>query len=371
MAASDATQALPSEISELKIRSIAADFIDFQGRFPLQKVHLPRTELEWTFFQAPSANKAGSSSGPPSSGNADVIIFLHGTSGVAAAFFYQVEAIASKGYKAYSAQYPAYYSAEDWCRGFDHFLDQIKCRAAHVFGAGIGGFLAQHFAERYPQRVKSIMLCNSFGTTYPFAAKAGALATVVHVTPTPLLRKVMLDSFPQGGMDLPTKQAIDWVAQQVNDLSGDDLASRLTLNCTASAVCDMRLEQSHVTILESNGDTMVPEEVRRDLKNRYPSARVAQLKALGDFPYLSCPAEVTLFIEVHLRKVGAVNREIEVPADILEEVEARFNKTREEANPIAYNDDSRSEWQTDSSDAAPTPSRRPKWVNPFEDDDLL
>ena len=37
----------------------------------------------------------------------------------------------------------------------------------------------------------------------------------------------MQDTLPQGGfMELSAKQAIDWVGLQMNDLSGDDLASR-------------------------------------------------------------------------------------------------------------------------------------------------
>merc|ERR1719401_3070275 len=101
-------------------------------------------------------------------------------------------------------------------------------------------------------------------------------------------------------MDLPAKQAIDWVAARVTELAGDDLAARLSLNCTASTVGQMHLEQRRITILESNGETMVPEDVRSALLHRYSLARLALLKASGDFPYLARPDEVTLFIEVYL-----------------------------------------------------------------------
>lgn len=275
-------------------RSISADFTEFSSEFPLRKVHQPKFDLEWAYYQA----------GPTESG-LEPIIFVHGTSGTAGAFFYQIRALSEKGYRVLSAQYPAFNSAEEWCKGFDLFLDAMKCQAVHLFGAGLGGFLAQHFASRYGYRVKSLMLCNTFATTQPFADKAGFLTSVVHQTPTPILRKVVLDAFPEGGMELSAKQAIDWIAQQVVDLPGSDLASRLALNSTASTVGPMVLEQCRMTILESNGETMVPEELRRQLREVvYRSAKVAQLKASGDFPYISRPEEVTLFIEVHMRSVG-------------------------------------------------------------------
>jgi len=301
------------------------------------------------------------------------VVFLHGASATAGAFFYQVEALAQKGYSVVSAQYPAYYTVDEWCKGFDHFLDAMKCRAAHLFGAGIGGFLAQHFAERRPQRVRSLMLCNAFATTALFAAKAGSFGAMLHVTPTPVLRRIMLDSFPQGGMALHAKQAIDWVALQVTELSGDDLAARLSLNCVASnAGSNLHLEQARITILESSGETTVAEEVRRDLRQRYPYARLAELKADGDFPYLSQPEEVTLFVEVHLRSVGVFGRGFEVSSPALEETAARLSTPAESqrestsAGPI-WNDMP----MFDAPAARPRPERRGKWRNPFKDDPLL
>ncbi|CAJ1392499.1 unnamed protein product [Effrenium voratum] len=107
-----------------------------------------------------------------------------------------------------------------------------------------------------------------------------------------------------GFMEMSAKQAIDWVGQQMNDLSGEDLASRLSLNCTGSQVPSLQLENRQITILESNGETMVPDELRRQLRIQYGGASFAELKSRGDFPYLSRPEEVTLFIEVHMRRFG-------------------------------------------------------------------
>lgn len=361
--------------------SIADDFLNFQSEFPLQKVRLPRSDLEWCYYQAGAPERVIGACGGASRGRlgaaagvSEAVVFLHGTSGSAGAFFYQVEALSEKGYRVISAQYPAYYSVEDWCKGFDHFLDATACRSAHLFGAGVGGFLVQHFAEKYPQRVKSLMLCNGFATTRDFAERAGMLATAVHFTPAPLLRKVMLDSFPQCGMELPAKQAIDWIAAQVVELSGDDLAARLSLNCTASTVGAINLGEGCMTLLEASGDTMVPDEVRRHLRQRYPQARLAQLKACGDFPYLSRPEEVTLFVEVHLRSLGVVGRSHEAPSPALVAALAEAAALAEQAaaTPGASQEGrSRYEW-TDERGPVQTPAlARRAWRNPFQDDDPL
>lgn len=332
--------------------------------------------MEWLYYQA------GAVSDP------NPIVFLHGTSGTAGAFFYQVDKLGSKGYRVITAQYPHYSTVEDWVKGFDHFLDMVKVRAGHIFGAGLGGFLAQHFAAKKPHRVRSLLLCNAFASTRFFADNAGTMASMAYLTPTPLLRKMVLDSFPQEGyMELAEKQAIDWVAMAVSEeLSGDDLAGRLSLNCTASTVEDLRLDQARITLVESNGDTMVPEDVRRDLRRRYPEARVSQLKAAGDFPYLSSASEVTLFVEVHMRGVGVFTAEAAPPAVAAAREELRRREEGDSGATAAAQLLAGAEAHrayTASAAAAP-PARfeapppappprqeRPKWKNPFEDDDLL
>merc|ERR1712107_159108 len=196
-----------------------------------------------------------------------------------------------------------------------------------------------------------------------FAERTGMWGCMINFMPTPLLRQAMQDTFPQGGfMELSVKQAIDWVAQQMNDLSGNDLASRLSLNCGQSEVFGIRLQDNYLTILESNGETMVPDELRRQLKGLYSDARFAQLKSSGDFPYLSQPEEVTLFIEVHLRSLG-IYPGGRVPGAEQDIADAH----------LLQGAATTPSWEFDAAYAPPepAPTRRPVWKNPFEDDDLL
>lgn len=174
--------------------------------------------------------------------------------------------------------------------------------------------------------------------------------------PTAFLRQAMQDTLPQAGfMEIRCKQAVDWVGQQLNDLSGEDLASRLNLNVNGSHVGPLQLESHEITILESSGDTMVPEELRRQLKLLYRGASFAELKSRGDFPYLSRPDEVTLFVEVHMRRFGAFAQGPSVAQvdDVATDKGADILRDPGEA------------WV----DAAKP--QRQEWKNPFEDDDLL
>lgn len=357
-------QATPQRYVEPPPRSISGDFSKFQSLHALHKVHQPHSDLEWTYYQAGQSN------------DIETIVFLHGTSGTAASFFYQVQALSEKGYRVLSVQYPWFSTPAEWCKGFDLFLDCVKLHSCHVFGAGLGGFLVQHYAAKYPQRVRSIMLCNSFATTHAFAEQAGALANMVWLMPTPLLRQALLDAFPKGPMELVAKQAIDWVALQIADLSGNDIASRLSLNCNPSWVSTFG-NQTRVTIMESRGSTMVPDELRRQLQSMYPEGRQAQLKATGDFPYVSRHDEVTLFVEVHLRGVGVItSRDCRLTAAALQPGMSGVTAFQEAEGPGLPPTEEQDEFQqylreTKQKESAAAAHRRPVWINPFEDDPLL
>uniref|UniRef100_A0A4W5LK87 Maspardin n=1 Tax=Hucho hucho TaxID=62062 RepID=A0A4W5LK87_9TELE len=67
-------------------------------------------------------------------------------------------------------QYPVYWDLLEFCDGFRKLLDHLQLDKVHLFGASLGGFLAQKFAEHTHKspRVHSLILCNSFSDTSIF-----------------------------------------------------------------------------------------------------------------------------------------------------------------------------------------------------------
>jgi pimeloyl-ACP methyl ester carboxylesterase len=100
---------------------------------------------------------------------------------------------------------PPYWTHEEFCDGFVLFLDQVgaetvggpaqrsgtvrawlKARGRarlgtqiHLFGTSVGGLLAQVFAHRRTNRVESLLLCNAYCDTRPFAESAPFLGLYV------------------------------------------------------------------------------------------------------------------------------------------------------------------------------------------------
>ena len=57
-----------------------------------------------------------------------------------------------------SVTYPATPDMLVWCDDLLRMLDRAKVERAAVFGVSLGGYLAQHFAGRYPDRVSRLMV---------------------------------------------------------------------------------------------------------------------------------------------------------------------------------------------------------------------
>lgn len=97
------------------------------------------------------------------------VVFLPPVSGSADVFFHQMIYLSERGYRVISIEYPAYYTLEEFLVGFKRLLRRFQIRGAHLFGASLGGFLAQKFSERCtPGTVRSLILCNTFGDTSRF-----------------------------------------------------------------------------------------------------------------------------------------------------------------------------------------------------------
>nr|CAB3499857.1 unnamed protein product [Digitaria exilis] len=191
----------------------------------------------------------------------------------------------------------------------DVYCKQIMslCMKVHIYGTSLGGFLAQIFAQHRPRRVKSLVLSNTFLETHKFAA-AMPWSPVVNWTPSFLLKRYLLTGIRDGPHEPFIADSVDFVVGQVETLSRDDLSSRLMLNVNVSSVGSLMLPDSLITIMDTNDYSAVPQQLKDQLSERYPGARRAVLKTGGDFPFLSRPDEVNLYLQLHLRRVGVKPR---------------------------------------------------------------
>ena len=94
--------------------------------------------------------------------------------------------------------------------------------------------------------------------------------------------------------------AIGFMTERLHSFSQNELASRLTLNCTPNHVRTQNLGDIPITILNLWDCYSHTESVKEDFRHCYPHAKLADLKSGGIFPFLSRSDEVNLHILVSL-----------------------------------------------------------------------
>ncbi|CAG5120117.1 unnamed protein product, partial [Candidula unifasciata] len=245
---------------------------------------------EWTIYEAgPKSVKSPLICFPPASGTADV-------------YFRQVLGLSALGYRVIAVEYPIYWTMKEFLEGFRKLLDFLVLDRVHIFGASLGGFLAQKFAEysaRSP-RVASLILCNSFYDTTIFQQTNSA--PTFWMMPSVVLKKMVMGSFEKKAADADIADSIDFMVEKLDGMSQQALASRLTLNCMNCYVEPQKLRDLDVTLMDVYDDCALSCAVREEMCKCYPEAKRAHLKNGGNFPYLSRSTEVNVFLQIHLRK---------------------------------------------------------------------
>ncbi|XP_046404578.1 maspardin-like [Ischnura elegans] len=272
------------------------EYLSFRSNIPLRRIAVDSDSTKvWKLYD----------SGPKTVANP--LICLPPVSGTADIFFKQILALHAKGYRVISAEHPVYWTVKEWNEGFKKLIDHLGCRQVHIFGASLGGFLAQKFAEYTANcpRVASLILCNSFTDTSVFNYNDSA--TVFWMFPSLLLKKMVMSNFTSVTVDAEIADSIDFMVERIESLSQQELASRLTLNCTNCYVQPQKLSNTPTTILDVFDKYALSSTVREDLYKCYPNAKLAHLKSGGNFPYLSRSDEVNLHLQIHLRQFEGTN----------------------------------------------------------------
>ncbi|KAG0571802.1 hypothetical protein KC19_VG043900 [Ceratodon purpureus] len=267
------------------------DYVHFKAHVPLHHIMIgPNCTKQWRYYDY----------GPRS---VAPLVCLSGTAGTADVFYRQILTLCLKGYRVIAADSPPVWTHQEWISSFEKFLDAIGVHHVHLYGTSLGGFLAQMFSQHRPRRVKSLLLSNTFlnNQAYQLSMSWSAL---ISWTPEFVLKRYVLTGIRDGPQEPQIADSIDFVVSQLETLSRDELASRLTLNTLPATVGQFCLADSSITIMDTNDYCAVPIFLKDQVGARYPGARRALLKSGGDFPFLSRADEVNLHAQLHLRRAG-------------------------------------------------------------------
>lgn len=244
------------------------------------------------------------------------IICIHSLIGSAECFYQQMIFLPPRGYRVISIQIPVYWTIGEFCDAFHLFLETIPHRRFHLYGAGLGGFLAMHYAVRKPDNVASLILTHSFLATENLNLCVPYSPTVLRWLPDFLVRSTMRAILPKGRVSLDMANAAEFAIGHTIHCSREVLASRLALSTTSSTVVNrVHISQNAITLIDTLDRQQPALQLSELTASQLSEARRALLKNGGDFPYIVAFDDVNVHLLVHLRR-NAANpvRDIALPA---------------------------------------------------------
>lgn len=216
------------------------------------------------------------------------LMMLPGTLGTAGIFKDAMDALGTR-VRMVSVTYPMIDDIHRLADSLAALMTTLGIEQASIVGSSLGGFLAQHFAARHPERVEKLILGNTLCDPSLTRRLVGRQPVeTLRATPPSAHRKVVLDSVATW----PEKDAGQKKLKEILLDSGTRLLSARAMKArvlavqAAPAVPKLGIPAERITILDTEDDPLLPREVQDDVVRTYPGARHVRLPSGGHYPYV-------------------------------------------------------------------------------------
>lgn len=201
---------------------------------------------------------------------------------------------------------PGPYTVAQMADDMAGFLEAMGPEAAHVVGLSLGGAVAQALAVRHPERVRSLVLVNTFARLRPRGwsewRRTLARLLVPLLNPAKYARMEAEELFPHPGQEGLRRVAFQRLC------ATHPVGFRAAL--LAAARYDGRKDLAHIRVptlvVAGLEDTVVPLRAKEELAARIPGARLITVPRSGHATPTDQPV---LFNRLLLRFLQSVDRQ--------------------------------------------------------------
>jgi maspardin len=217
------------------------------------------------------------------SGTGPALILLPGAQGNGEIFYHQLTALGGQ-LRMVAALYPAEADSTVLADSLAAFMTKIGVTRGSLLGTSFGGYMAQVFALRHPERIDTLFLANTFAD--PSAAQArGRPRDHIAATDAEQMRKETLERLAMAKLPTTAHVGLNAILRDIIGQQPAEYIKARTLG-VANAVTLPRLPLSddRIVLIECADDPVIDAPTRLDLRQRYPSAEQHTLPSGGHFP---------------------------------------------------------------------------------------
>ncbi|MGO9802733.1 MAG: alpha/beta fold hydrolase [Steroidobacteraceae bacterium] len=200
------------------------------------------------------------------------------------------------------------YTRLDFAYDIKLLLDALHIQRADIVGHSLGSFIAQTFAEFWPERTRRVVLISSSGGPRPGApphAPKFDYAAAIHALHEPLDPE---SQFMIEWWSSPTPVDADFLRRQRRDAAAIPL--RVWIAVLDEGLSDSDLQRTlprlkaPTLLIWGGDDPLMQEEVRQTLRAALPQAEVKVFPGLGHNPFWEQPAQCAAVINRFLTAAG-------------------------------------------------------------------
>lgn len=212
-------------------------------------------------------------------------ILLPGAQGTAEIFFKQLTVLGAQR-DVVAVTYPAWTDAAALADFVVLLADKLGFARFDLVGSSFGGHVAQWMAAYHPDRIRKLVVGNSFADPAPLQSPE-RLAAVRDKEADTLKAEAMgrLEASPAGEL---RDVLLDLVGHHQ---PADLLKSRMLGVQMAKPVPQLALPEDRILLIECDNDPLVSPPVREAMRRHYAGARCETISDGGHYPYLVKAAE--------------------------------------------------------------------------------
>jgi maspardin len=231
---------------------------------------------------------------------APVLVMLPGTLGTAEIFWNQIAALRGRA-RIVSVTYPPVAKILTLAEGLAALLDMLGIAKASVVGSSLGGYLAQWFAARHPDRVETLYIGNSL-TDPKLVNPARMQPAALSKAPAEVHQAVVLGSVETWPEPEPVFRRLKEILRESGRklISAAALKARVLATATGKEVPKLALPQAQTVIIECADDPLIPRAAQNAMRRKYPRAKLYRLPRGGHYPYITRAAACTKILDRHL-----------------------------------------------------------------------
>ncbi|MBU2547403.1 MAG: alpha/beta hydrolase [Proteobacteria bacterium] len=242
-------------------------------------------------------------------GSGPAIVFAHGAGGNGAVWWQQVP----------------YFSERHTCLTFDHrsfglsrcseqdfrpaefgndllaILDAEEIPSAHLVCQSMGGWTGVQLAVHHPERVDSLMLCNTFGGVNYHEAVAGLVAFAQRAGERDL------SEFALGRTFIEKSKTFKYLYDRIGRFNGPREPGAAALLLSPEVLVDPEALKNitcPVMIMAASEDEIFPRRMLKGLAGLFPSAEFMEFEGIGHSVYFEYPEGFNRAVEAFVSRAG-------------------------------------------------------------------